>query len=132
MPSDIISKTISEGKSPIVSDSRVHTITHVLLNASKILTKSESNDIDAYYEKGIIYLYDNSSDGYNGCSKIIYDKFEEILKACFLLLNDCDCSKDKDAEWGGCPKCTFTTNYCQTKNRQLSKEKAKKFFSDII
>jgi len=132
LPSDIISKTISEGKSPIVSDSRVHTITHVLLNASKILTKSESNDIDAYYEKGIIYLYDNSSDGYNGCSKIIYDKFEEILKACFLLLNDCDCSKDKDAEWGGCPKCTFTTNYCQTKNRQLSKEKAKKFFSDII
>ena len=60
LPSDIISMATSNSKSPIVSDSKIHTITHVLLNASKILTKSESSDIDAYYEKGIIYLYDNT------------------------------------------------------------------------
>ena len=32
-------------------------------------------------------------------------------------------------EWGGCPKCTFTTNYCQTKNKKLSKKEALEFFS---
>jgi len=82
-----------------------------------------------YYEKGIIYLYDNSSDGYNGCSKIIYEKFDKILNACWSLLSDCNCSDGKQEDWEGCPKCTFTTNYCQTKNRQLSKIKAKEFFS---
>jgi DEAD/DEAH box helicase domain-containing protein len=34
-----------------------------------------------------------------------------------------------DDDWGGCPKCTFTTNYCQTKNKELSKNGAKKFFT---
>ena len=38
----------------------------------KLSQNPESNDIDAYYENGIIYLYDNSSDGFNGCSKIIF------------------------------------------------------------
>ena len=32
-------------KNSFISDSKIHTITHVLVNASKILTKSESNDI---------------------------------------------------------------------------------------
>ena len=131
LPSDIIPKTSSDSKSPIVSDSKIHTIAHVLVNASKILTKSESNDIDVYYEKGIIYLYDNSSDGYNGCSKIIYDEFDKILNACYLLLSDCNCSDGKSKDWGGCPKCTFTTNYCQTKNKELSKNKAIEFFSEF-
>ena len=65
-------------KNSIVSDSKIHTITHVLVNASKILTKSESNDIDAYYENGAIHLFDNTSDGYNGCSKMIYENFQNI------------------------------------------------------
>ncbi len=132
LPSGFISKTVSDSKSQIVSDSRIHTITHVLINAAKIITKSESNDIDAYYENGVIYLYDNSSDGFNGCSKIVFENFEKVLETSKLLLNDCDCSADKkqsNEEWGGCPKCTFTTNYCQTKNRELSKNKAKEFFS---
>ena len=131
LPLHIIPKVTSESKSPIIQDSKIHSIAHVLVNASKILTKSESNDIDVYYENGIIYLYDNSSDGYNGCSKIIYDKFDSVLKTCNSLLNDCDCSNGKQDDWEGCPKCTFTTNYCQTKNRQLSKNKAKEFFSSF-
>ena len=133
----ILKKSNSDGKSPITLDSRIHTITHVLVNACKIITKSESNDIDSYYDDGIIYLYDNTSDGYNGCSKIIFDNFEEVLQTSYSLLDDCDCPTDKsqknatDSEesWGGCPKCTFTTNYCQTKNKDLSKSEAKKFFS---
>ena len=133
LPTEFVSKHISDSKSPIVNDSRVHTISHVLVNASKILTKAESSDIDVYYEKGVIYIYDNSSDGFNGCSKIIYDEFEKVLNTGNSLISDCDCPKDKnqkeEANWGGCPKCTFTTNYCQTKNKELSKNGAKEFFS---
>ena len=133
----VLKKSNSDGKSPITLDSRIHTITHVLVNACKIITKSESNDIDSYYDDGIIYLYDNTSDGYNGCSKIIFDNFEEVLQTSYSLLDDCDCPTDKNQKnstesgenWGGCPKCTFTTNYCQTKNKDLSKSEAKKFFS---
>jgi len=133
LPTGFISKHISDSKSPIVNDSRVHTISHVLVNASKILTKAESSDIDVYYEKGVIYIYDNSSDGFNGCSKIIYDEFEKVLNTGNSLIDNCDCPKDKNQKeeenWGGCPKCTFTTNYCQTKNKELSKKGAKEFFS---
>ncbi|MBT6083075.1 MAG: DEAD/DEAH box helicase [Nitrosopumilus sp.] len=137
IPSEFTAKIKTDGKSPMTSDSKIHTITHVLVNASKILTKSESNDIDAYYEDGVIHLFDNTSDGYNGCSKIIYDNFESIMDTCFDLVNECDCPTDEKQkkrilqgeEWGGCPKCTFTTNYCQTKNKKLSKKEALDFFS---
>jgi len=137
IPSEFTAKIKTDGKSPIISDSKIHTITHVLVNASKILTKSESNDIDAYYENGTIHLFDNTSDGYNGCSKIIYDNFKSIMDTCFDLVNECDCPTDEKQkkmvlqgeEWGGCPKCTFTTNYCQTKNKKLSKKEALDFFS---
>ncbi len=132
-PTEFISKQISDSKSPIMNDPKIHTVSHVLVNASKILTKAESSDIDVYYEKGIIYIYDNSSDGFNGCSKIIYEEFEKILSTGFSLINDCDCPTDKNQKdeevWGGCPKCTFTTNYCQTKNKELAKKEAKEFFS---
>ena len=137
IPSEFTTKVKVDVRNSIVSDSKIHTITHVLVNASKILTKSESNDIDAYYENGAIHLFDNTSDGYNGCSKIIYENFEDILDTCFDLVNECDCPVDlkqkksilDGEEWGGCPKCTFTTNYCQTKNKKLSKNEALEFFS---
>ena len=140
LPQSIVpKKSNSDGKNPITLDSKIHTVTHVLVNACKIITKSESNDIDSYYEDGTIYIYDNTSDGYNGCSEIIFDSFEKILQTSNSLLSDCDCPTDKtqkrivDAgeEWGGCPKCTFTTNYCQTKNKDLSKSGAKEFFSNF-
>lgn len=139
IPQEFITKSNSDSKNPIITNPKIHTIMHVLVNASKILTKSESNDIDSYYEDGTIYLYDNTSDGYNGCSKIIYDDFEKILNTCFDLINDCDCPTDKKQResvlqgdgWGGCPKCTHTTNYCQTKNKQLSKKDAKEFFTEF-
>ena len=137
IPSEFTSKIKTDGNKSIILDSKIHTITHVLVNASKILTKSESNDIDAYYENGVIHLFDNTSDGYNGCSKMIYDNFENIMNICYDLVNECDCPTDEKQkkqvlegeEWGGCPKCTFTTNYCQTKNKKLSKKDALEFFS---
>jgi len=136
IPTEFISKINGDIKNSFTSDSKIHTITHVLVNASKILTKSESNDIDAYYENGIIHLFDNTSDGYNGCSKIIYENFEKVMKTCFDLISECNCKEESNTdqesasdEWGGCPKCTFTTNYCQTKNKNLSKKSALDFFS---
>ena len=137
IPPEFVLKSEPSTKSQIASDSRVHTIAHVLVNAAKIITKSESNDIDSFYENGVIYLYDNSSDGFNGCSKIIFEEFEKILDTCSSLLSDCSCPVDakqkqqvKQGEgWGGCPKCTFVTSYCQTKNKELSKQDALDFFS---
>ena len=114
-------------------DPAVHTIMHVLVNASKIITKSESNDIGSYYNGRVIYLYDNTSDGYNGCTQIIFENFEQILQTCYSLLHECDCAEEKiqkqeKSDWGGCPKCTYTTDYCQTKNKRLLKDSAKTFF----
>jgi DEAD/DEAH box helicase domain-containing protein len=68
---------------------------------------------------------------------MIYDNFENIMNICYDLVNECDCPTDEKQkkqvlegeEWGGCPKCTFTTNYCQTKNKKLSKKDAMEFFS---
>jgi DEAD/DEAH box helicase domain-containing protein len=137
IPSEDTAETVLDIKNSTTLDPKIHTIIHVLVNASKILTKSESNDIDAYYEDGVIHLFDNTSDGYNGCSKIIYENFQEIIDICFDLINDCDCPIDpkqknevlEEEGWGGCPKCTFTTNFCQTKNKKLSKKEALEFFS---
>lgn len=138
LPSGILAQNPdADAKDTASVDSTVHTITHVLVNASKIITKSESNDIGSYYDDGVIYLYDNTSDGYNGCSQMIFENFEQILQTCCSLLHECDCHGDKiqkgqlgqqEGEWGGCPKCTYTTGYCQTKNRHLLKAYAKAFF----
>jgi len=69
-------------------------------------------------------------------SKIIYKNFEKVMKTCFDLISECNCKEESNIdqesasdEWGGCPKCTFTTNYCQTKNKNLSKKSALDFFS---
>ena len=138
LPSGLLAqKQNADAESTASADSTIHTITHVLVNASKIVTKSESNDIGSYYDDGVIYLYDNTSDGYNGCSQMIFENFEQILQTCYSLLHECDCPEDKiqkeqmvqqESEWGGCPKCTYTTSYCQTKNRYLLKAGAKTFF----
>ena len=138
LPSGLLAqKPGADAKDMASIDSAIHTITHVLANASKIITKSEPNDIGSYYDDGVIHLYDNTSDGYNGCSQMIFENFEQILQTCCSLLHECDCPEDKtqkgpsiqqDNEWGGCPKCTYTTSYCQTKNRHLLKADAKAFF----
>ena len=109
-------------------DSGIHTVIHVLTTAAKIVTKAEPSDIDAIYENGIIYLYDNTADGANGCSQIIFDKIDEILDISRNILSECNCHFGKDDNWDGCQKCTFTTSFCQTKNKNLSKKTAMGFF----
>ena len=88
----------------------------------------KQNNIDAIYENGIIYLYDNTADGANGCSQIIFDEIDKILDISRNLLSECNCHLKKDDSWDGCQKCTFTTSFCQTKNKNLSKKTAMGFF----
>ena len=106
----------------------MHTVIHVLSTAAKIVTKAEPGDIDVIDEDGTLYLYDNTADGANGCSQIIYNKIDKVLEISKDLLSNCTCHVGKDGEWGGCQKCTFTTSYCQTKNKELSKLDAMKVF----
>ena len=108
---------------------KLHTIIHLLDNASKIITKAEADDIqDAVDEKqsGEFYLYDNTANGQNGYSKLIFKNFKQILERAKGLVNECDCD-DKD----GCPKCTHTTSRCKTHNKDLDKAGAKEFFNAL-
>ncbi len=109
----------------IDGESLPHTITHVFLNAAKITTKADSSDIDAYFDDDTLYLYDNTANGANGCSNIIYDKFYDILEKAYALLNDCDCKN-------GCPKCIHTSSFCRTNNQELNKSKALRFFKNMM
>ena len=109
-------------------DSGIHTVIHVLVNAAKIVTQAEPGDIEAIEQNGIIYLYDNTADGANGCSQIIFNEIDKIIEISRDLLSECKCHFKKDDSWDGCQKCTFTTSYCQTKNKNLSKRTAMGFF----
>jgi len=124
LPSQFIPEDL-QGK----EDPRIHTIIHVFANAAKIVTKCEAIDIEAHYQDGTIYLYDNTNEGANGVSQMIDEKYDQILETCKKLLDDCDCDKRKKPEPGGCPKCTFTTGFCSTNNQQLDKKKAREFFN---
>jgi DEAD/DEAH box helicase domain-containing protein len=123
LPSQFIVNNLKEKEDP-----GIHTITHVFANAAKIVTKCEAIDIEAHYDSGSIYLYDNTNDGVNGFTQMIYEKQDKILETSKELLNNCECDKGEKPELGGCPKCTFTTGFCSTNNQQLDKKKAREFF----
>ena len=114
----------ASGEDPIL-----HTIIHLLDNASKIITKAEADDIqDAIVEtqSGEFYLYDDTANGQSGYSKLIFDSFDQILKKAKELVNQ-DCCNEP----GGCKKCTFTTSWCLTDNANLDKAGAKEFFNKL-
>ena len=127
LPQDFVSSAETSNNARDL-DSGIHTVIHLLSTAAKIVTKAEPGDIDAIYENGIVYLYDNSADGANGCSQIIFDDIDKILEISRNLLLECNCHFKKDDDWGGCQRCTFTTSYCQSKNKNLSKKTAMGFF----
>ena len=104
-----------------------HTLTHVFVNASKIVTKSGTGDIDAFFDDSndVLYLYDNTANGANGCSRIIYEKFESVLSIVETLLSKCDCKN-------GCPKCIHISEFCHTNNQDLKKEKTLEFFNKSL
>ena len=99
-------------------DEITHTMTHAFVNASKIVTKSDTGDIDAYFDddNDVLYLYDNTANGANGCSKIIFEKFEDVFDIVHTLLEKCDCKN-------GCPKCIHVSEFCHTNNQDLKKQR---------
>ena len=125
LPSQFIPPKDLQGK----EDPRIHTIAHVFTNAAKIVAKCEAIDIEAHYAHGTIYLYDNTNEGANGVSQMVDEKYDQVLEIAKKLLDDCDCDKGEKPELGGCPKCTFTTGFCPTVNKELDKRKAREFFN---
>ena len=107
------------------SDDLIHTITHVFVNAAKITAKCDSNDVDAYFDNGTLYLYDNTANGANGYSKILYERFEDVLNTAKILISTCDCKN-------GCPKCIHVSGFCRTNNQELEKDLASHFFNGIL
>ena len=106
------------------SEEVIHTITHTFVNAAKIVAKCDTPDIDAHFDNDTLYLYDNTANGANGSSKIIYERFEDVLSTAKVLLNKCDCSK-------GCPKCIHVSGFCHTNNLDLDKQKTKEIFQKL-
>ena len=104
-----------------MSDDLTHTITHTFVNAAKIIAKCDPNDIDAYFDNDVLYLYDNTANGANGYSKIIYERFEKVLSTAKTLISKCDCKS-------GCPKCIHVSGFCHTNNLDLEKQKTKELF----
>ena len=86
LPQDFVSSAETSNNARDL-DSGIHTVIHLLSTAAKIVTKAEPGDIDAIYENGIVYLYDNSADGANGCSQIIFDDIDKILEISRNLLS---------------------------------------------
>jgi len=109
-------------------DPGIHTIIHVFANAAKLVAKCEPNDIEAHYDNDAIYLFDNSHQGANGVSQIIDENFEDVIAKAKKLLNDCNCDKQEKPELGGCPRCTHTTGFCSTNNKDLKKSTAREYF----
>ena len=108
-------------------DEVFHSLTHVFINAAKIVTKSDTGDIDAFFDddENLLYLYDNTANGANGCSNIIYKNFEHILTVIKELLFSCDCKN-------GCPKCLHVSEFCHTNNQDLQKGKILDLFKKIL
>ena len=106
-------------------DALIHTVTHAFVNSAKIVTKSDTADIDAYFDDEILYLYDNTANGANGCSKIIYEKFEVVLEKAHILISSCGCKN-------GCPKCIHVSGFCHTNNQDLEKDRTSKFIKKLL
>ena len=106
------------------SDELIHTITHTFVNAAKIVAKCDAQDIDAHFDDGILYLYDNTANGANGYSKILYERFENVLNTAKILINKCDCPN-------GCPKCIHVSGFCHTNNLDLNKQQTRDFFQKL-
>ena len=106
------------------SEELIHTITHVFVNAAKIVAKCDPNDIDAHFDNDTLFLYDNTANGANGFSKIIFEQFENVLRVAKILIQNCDCKN-------GCPKCIHVSGFCHTNNLDLEKEKTREFFNEI-
>ena len=92
----------------------VHTLSHVLYKASKMIIHCGTDVTNMENSIGIwkVILVDNAIDG-NGMSELLFEKREEIWKRALEILRECRCGKRE-----GCIKCTMDYG-CQRKNNGL-------------
>jgi len=120
-------KFSDNGKSA-AADPSLHALEHLMIHAAKMLIGSESHEIDGLidYNERTILLYDNSLNGGNGFSKVIYEKLDLILKRALEIVKQCKCEEEY-----GCPSCTHWTG-CSHQNDGLSKMGAKDLLESLI
>jgi len=127
----------------------LHTVSHLIQNAGCKISKCEPEELDEIIDSDSIIIYDNSPNGTNGNSQIIYDRILEVLDSAISLAYSCKCHYDIDGEYkigkqvhnketdeeeatpyGGCPNCTFLPTFCKKFNEELDKKGAYEFLKN--
>ena len=114
---DLMGKFINiERSNGVEIGSIVHTLSHVLFKATKMIIYCDNDliNMENSIGKWKIIFVDNTING-NGMSELLYSKKDEIWIRAIEILNDCNCENKN-----GCVKCTMDYS-CNQKNRGLIK-----------
>jgi len=105
----------------------LHAVGHLLVYAAKMIVSAESSDIDGVVDpvNNTIVLFDNSMNGGNGVSSLIFHNIERIFERAYEIVDQCKCEYSD-----GCPKCTKMDG-CNKYNIGLEKETAKGFLGSF-
>ena len=92
-----------------------------------MIVSAESSDIDGVVDpvNNTIVLFDNSMNGGNGVSSLIFHNIERIFERAYEIVDQCKCEYSD-----GCPKCTKMDG-CNKYNIGLEKETAKGFLGSF-
>lgn len=103
-----------------------HTSEHVIIEGSGMITGGASQDLEGISigSSGLIFTYDGSIGG-NGVSRVLYDKFGEVLGRALRILTECPCKSES-----GCPRCTYSYR-CGNNNEYLHKFAANEVLNRI-
>ncbi|MEM2795012.1 MAG: Zn-binding domain-containing protein, partial [Thermofilaceae archaeon] len=100
-----------------------HAIEHVLITAAQAAVGAGLTDLGGIsFPTGHIFIYDAYPGG-SGCSKLLFERFEDTFSKALRILRLCDCED-------GCPKCIYSP-YCGNNNKVLSKGKAFKILEQV-
>jgi ATP-dependent helicase YprA (DUF1998 family) len=96
--------------------STVHTLSHVLYKAAKMIIHCENDLMNMENSIGMwkIVFVDNAING-NGMSELFFSKKEEIWKRALEIMKDCECMKKE-----GCIRCSMDFG-CRRSNKGLVK-----------
>ncbi|MHA1505933.1 MAG: DEAD/DEAH box helicase [Candidatus Asgardarchaeia archaeon] len=104
-----------------------HAIEHVIIEGSPMITGGGSREVGGVSmgDSGFIFVYDAIPGG-SGISKIIYDRFDEVVERSIRMLKECSCKR-----FDGCPKCTYSYQ-CGNNNKPLFKYGAIESFERML
>ncbi|MHA1860284.1 MAG: DEAD/DEAH box helicase, partial [Candidatus Asgardarchaeia archaeon] len=104
-----------------------HAMEHVVIEGSPMITGGGSREVGGVSmgDSGFIFVYDAVPGG-SGISKIIYDRFDEVVKRSVKILKECPCKR-----FDGCPRCTYSYQ-CGNNNKPLFKYGAIESFEKML